>query len=144
MGRVSHTLSSGKIYRYQAVVLLGKEGVIGCGVGKDKVKSIAVRKAQKNAKKNLVYLKDLKRDQYYTPKKATKCKKGATLVQVYPLYGRSLTASKCGRIYCELSNLKGIRVVTGNKKRLEKGKVGSKLNYYTALHQAICQQVEQI
>ena len=141
MARISHTVSSGKVYQYQAVVLLGKPGVIGCGVGKDIVRAKAIKKAQSNAKKRLTYLGKLQKNDFFTPERISLCKKGATTITVHPLPGHSITASKFGRIYCNLVNLKGVKITTGNKKRNVKGKVGSKLNYYTALHEAITEQL---
>ena len=139
--RISHSLRSGKIYSFRVTVLVGKEGMIGCGVGKSNIKSVAIKKALNRAKQNLVYLGNLKRQSYYTPRKVGFLKKGATLITVSPLEGRSVTASKLGQLYCNMCNLKGIKITVGSKKRNVKGKVGSKLNYFTALHEIIGLQV---
>lgn len=143
VSRVSHTLKSGKVYQYRVTVLVGKEGLIGCGKGSAVVKALAVKKAVYAAKKELISLASIKKANHYTPMCGASNKKGATLVSIYPLIGGSVTASKLGRTYCELCNIKGIKITTGNKKRLKKGKVGSKLNYYTALHEAITLLIEK-
>ena len=139
--RVSHTLKSGKIYGFRVVVLVGKYGYIGCGVGKSIVKAQAIKKALLEAKKSIVCLLELEKESFFTPKFVSSDKKGATTVTVKPILGTSITASKLGRLYCQVCGIKGIKIYTGNKKRERKGKVASKLNYYTALHDGIKKQL---
>lgn len=139
--RISHTLKSGKIYGFRVVVLVGKQGFIGCGVGKSTVKAQAIKKGVLEAKKSMLSLVSLKTTGLITPRLITKDKKGATTVTITPLTGTSVTASKLGRSYCELCGLKGIKIHTGNKKRERKGKVASKLNYFTALHTSLKGQI---
>lgn len=140
--RISHTLKSGKIYGFRIVVLVGKQGYIGCGVGKSIVKAQAIKKAVLEAKKSMISLSSLESDGLITPRLITSNKKGATSVTITPLLGTSVTASKLGRIYCELCGLKGVKIHTGNKKRDRKGKVASKLNYFSALHTALKLQIQ--
>ena len=139
--RVSHTLRSGKIYGFRVVALLGRKNFIGCGIGKSTVRAQAVKKAVLEAKKNMICLDKLLSDDTLCPKKTTSTKKGATTVTITPLYGSSVTASKLGRIYCQLCGVSGLRISTGNKKRERKGKVASKLNYFTALHESMRDQL---
>lgn len=142
VSRISHSLKSGKIYRYKVVALVGNEdGLVGCGAGKAKTRAEANKKAILEAKKNIISLESLRDSNKYTPRTTTSCKKGSTLITVTPLIGSSVTASKRGALYCGIAGLKGLKIVTGNKKRLEKGKVNCPYNYYTALHEAFMKQL---
>ncbi len=142
VSKISHSQSAGKVYGFRVVVLIGDgKGLIGCGVGKSIVKASAIKIATNKAKKELITLKKFINDDLIQPITTSKSKKGATLVTVKPIKGSSVTASKLGRLYCKMAGLTGIVITTGTKKRQKKGKVGSPLNYYTALHQAIKSQV---
>ena len=148
VNKVCHTLRAGKIYQYQVIVGIGNgAGLVGLGVGKSKQKNIAIVKAHSAAKKDLYFLRssycemnlDLQGTTgtitHHGPSKITNAKKGATVVQVSPLLSNSVTASKHGQAYCALGGFTKIKIsLTSNKK------VKSKLNYYTALHQAIKKQ----
>ena len=148
VARVSHTLKSGKQYLYRVVVLVGNSnGYIGCGVGKSKILANALKTGIFTAKKNILHVGILKKydySEFYTPITVTSSKKGSTSVVVQPLPGYSVTASKLGRKYCQLCNLKGLKISTGNKGRASKGMVNSPLNYYTALHEAVTRQLKYV
>lgn len=140
--RICHTLKSGKVYLFRVVVLVGNgNGLIGLGVAKSIAKITAVRKAELCAKKNLVSLKKISSEgNCYKPRKVTSQKYGATTVTVTPLLSNTITASKNGKIYAQLSGLTNLRAYVGTKKRLRKGKVGSALNYFKCLHECIRKQ----
>lgn len=141
--RISHTLKSGKIYQFRVVLVIGnKNGLVGVGVSKAIAKNDAIRKAEAEAKKSFISLRTLELSKKgYSPKRKTSSKLGATTVTVAPLSGNSITCSKNGKVYCELAGLTNILIYVGSKKRQKHGKVGSKMNYFKALHQSMCKQV---
>lgn len=143
--RVCHTLKAGKIYRFRVTAGVGnKKGVIGLGVGKHKFKDKAIVKAINQAKKNLIYLEsetvtmdlvdkgDNSLGTYHGPHRTTQCKLSGTIIEVSPLSSDSITASKWGKIYCELAGYKRIKISLKKK-----SSVDSKINYYKGLHEAL-------
>lgn len=135
--RVVKTLTRGKFARYRVVCAVGSPGMIGIGVGKSETVDVAKIAAIKDAKKNLIAIPGTEQEGYF-PRRAGVAKRGATRVEIRPLdSGQSITASKNGKLYARLCKLSRVVITTGNKGRLYKGKVRSKLNYFTALHGAL-------
>ena len=141
--RVCRTLQSGKSYRFRILVAVGckVQGIIGLGVAKGKTMPQAIDKAQREAKKNLICLKKISEGEQLTrfgPTRQAFAKMGATGVTITPLPdGESVTSSKFGKDYCRVAGITNIRISTCNKGRYKRGKVASRLNYYTALHAAL-------
>jgi len=140
--KVCRTLKSGKTFRYRVVGAIGcrDTGLIGLGVAKGSTVGAASEKAMREAKKNMVIIPHITvgPKRYFGPTRTAMSKMGATGVVVTPLAdGASITSSKFGKRYCRLAGITNLCIQTANKGRAKKGKVASRVNYFTALHDAL-------
>ena len=119
LARVAHTRAGGKRLRFRAVIVTGnKEGKVGVGVATGTDVAIAVEKATRLAKKNLIEV-PIVQD---TIPHQVEAKFGSAQVLLRPQRkGRGLVAGGTVRIICTLAGIKNI-----SSKML--GRTGNKLN----------------
>lgn len=128
LARVSHTRAGGKKMRFRAVMVIGnKQGLIGLGVASGADVQLAVEKATRLAKKNLMTVL-IKED---TIPHEVCAKYSAAEVLLKPQRkGRGLVAGGTVRVICNLSGIKNI-----SSKVL--GRTGNKLNNARAVLKAL-------
>jgi len=119
LARTAHTRAGGKKIGFRAVIITGdKKGKVGIGVGKGRDVALAVEKASRFARKNLVevpIVNDTIPHQAYS-------KFGAAEILLKPQRkGRGLVAGGVVRLIC---NLAGIRNISSKVL----GRTGNKLN----------------
>ena len=106
--RVTRVVAGGRRFSFSVALIAGdKKGSIGLGLGKAADTSLAINKALRNAKKNMVRLK-LTKD--LSLPYEVKSKFGSARVVLMPNKGRGLVA---GSVIRDIIKLAGIRDVTG-------------------------------
>ncbi len=119
LARTSHTRAGGKRMGFRAVIIIGnKKGKVGLGLAKGKDVALAVEKATRAARKNIIevpIVEDTIPHEIYS-------KFGAAKILLKPQRkGRGLVAGGTVRVICNLSGIKNI-----SSKVL--GRTGNKLN----------------
>ena len=128
LARVAHTRAGGRKIGFRAVVICGnKKGKIGIGTAKGKDVALAVEKATRIAKKNLIEVPIVEDTIPYE----VDAKFGAAKILLRPQRkGRGLVAGGTVRVICSLAGIKNI-----SSKIL--GKTGNKLNNARATIEAL-------
>ena len=128
LARVAHTRAGGRKIGFRAVVICGnKKGKIGIGTAKGKDVALAVEKATRIAKKNLIEVPIVEDTIPYE----VDAKFGAAKILLRPQRkGRGLVAGGTVRVICSLVGIKNI-----SSKIL--GKTGNKLNNARATIEAL-------
>lgn len=126
--RVTRVVAGGRRFSFSVAIVIGdKKGSVGLGLGKAGDTSLAINKALRNAKKNMVKLKLTKT---MSIPHEVKAKFSSALVQLMPNKGRGLVA---GSVVRDIAKLAGMRDITG--KILSKSK--NKLNNAKAVMEAL-------
>jgi len=128
LARTSHTRAGGKKMGFRAVIIIGnKKGKVGLGLAKGKDVALAVEKATRAAKKNMIevpIVEDTIPHEIFS-------KFGAAKILLKPQRkGRGLVAGGTVRVICNLSGIKNI-----SSKVL--GRTGNKLNNAMATMNAL-------
>lgn len=106
--RVTRVVAGGRRFSFSVALVAGdRKGSIGLGLGKAGDTSLAINKALRNAKKNMVKL-NLNKDMSLPYE--VKAKFGSAKVVLMPNKGRGLVA---GSVVRDIIKLAGIRDVTG-------------------------------
>ncbi len=128
LARVAHTRAGGRKIGFRAVVICGnKKGKIGIGTAKGKDVALAVEKATRIAKKNLIEVPIVEDTIPYE----VDAKFGAAKILLRPQRkGRGLVTGGTVRVICSLVGIKNI-----SSKIL--GKTGNKLNNARATIKAL-------
>ena len=106
--RVTRVVAGGRRFSFSVALIAGdKKGSIGLGLGKAGDTSLAIGKALRNAKKNMVKFKLTKNMSLHHEVKA---KFGSAKIMLMPNKGRGLVA---GSVIRDIIRLAGIRDVTG-------------------------------
>ncbi len=117
LARVAHTRAGGRKIGFKAVMVVGdKKGKIGVGVAKGKDVALAIEKATRIAKKNIIAVSIINE----TILHEVQAKFGAAKVLLRPQRkGKGLVAGGTVRIICSLAGIKNIssKILggTGNK-----------------------------
>jgi len=119
LARVAHTRAGGKRLRFRAVIVTGnREGKVGVGVATGTDVALAVEKATRLSKKNLIEVSTVED----TISHQVEAKFGSARVLLRPQRkGRGLVAGGIVRIICTLAGIKNI-----SSKIL--GRTGNKIN----------------
>ncbi len=126
--RVTRVVAGGRRFSFSVAIVIGdRKGGVGLGLGKAGDTSLAINKALRNAKKNMVKLKLTKTMSIPFEVKA---KFSSALVQIMPNKGRGLVA---GSVLRDIAKLAGMKDITG--KILSKSK--NKLNNSKAVMAAL-------
>ncbi|MFA4975421.1 MAG: 30S ribosomal protein S5 [Candidatus Paceibacterota bacterium] len=128
--RVTRVVAGGRRFSFSVALVAGdKKGSIGLGLGKAGDTSLAINKALRNAKKNMVRLKLTKT--MSIPHEVS-AKFSSSYIKLMPNKGRGLVA---GTVLRDIAKLAGIKDITG--KILSGSK--NKLNNSKAVMQALSQ-----
>lgn len=126
--RVTRVVAGGRRFSFSVALIAGdKKGGIGLGLGKAGDTSLAINKALRNAKKNMVKLKLTKTSSI---PHIVSAKFSSSSVVIMPNKGRGLVA---GTVLRDVAKLAGIKDITG--KILSKSK--NKLNNTKAVMSAL-------
>lgn len=106
--RVTRVVAGGRRFSFSVALVAGdRKGAVGLGLGKAGDTSLAINKALRSAKKNMV---KLKLDKNMSLPYEVKAKYGSAKVALIPNKGRGLVA---GSVVRDIIKLAGIRDVTG-------------------------------
>lgn len=126
--RVTRVVAGGRRFSFSVSLVAGdKKGSIGLGLGKAGDTSLAINKALRNAKKNMVKLNLTKT---MSLPYEVKAKFGSASVVLMPNKGRGLVA---GSVIRDIINLAGVRDITG---KIHSG-TKNKLNNAKAVMEAL-------
>ena len=116
--RVTRVVSGGRRMTFSVALAIGdKKGSLGLGTGKAGDTSLAIAKAQKSAKKNMIKIKMTKTGSIAHEIRA---KFGASEVFLMPNRGRGLVAGSAVRDLLVLAGIKDItsKILSGSKNKL--------------------------
>lgn len=116
--RVTRVSSGGRRFSFSVVMAIGNgKGKVGVGIGKAGDTSLAIDKAIKNAKKNLVEIKTTKT---MSIPHEVESKYASAIVSIKPSLGRGIVAGSAVRDLVELGGLKDVvgKVRSGSKNKL--------------------------
>jgi len=126
--RVTRVVAGGRRFSFSVSLVAGdKKGNVGLGLGKAGDTSLAINKALRSAKKNMVKLALTKT---MSIPYETKAKFGSSKVTLMPNKGRGLVA---GSVVRDIINLAGVRDITGKIH----GGTKNKLNNAKAVMEAL-------
>jgi small subunit ribosomal protein S5 len=120
--RVTRVVAGGRRFSFSVALIAGdKKGAIGLGLGKAGDTALAINKALRNAKKNMVRLKLTKTMSIPFEVKA---KFSSAEVMLMPNKGRGLVAGSVIRDIIKLSGIKDVtgKILSGTKNKLNNAK----------------------
>ncbi len=135
--RVTRVVAGGRRFSFSVALVAGdRKGSVGVGLGKAGDTSLAIEKALKNAKKNLVKVavtKDMS-----IPFEVS-AKYNASRVTISPNKGRGVVAGSSVRNIIELAGLKnvGAKLRSGSKNRLNNARVAIKALQMVTPHRKV-------
>lgn len=104
--RVTRVMAGGRRFSFSVGMVIGnKKGKVGVGVGKAGDTQLAIEKAARNAKKNLIEV-PLNKDQHIPHD--TDAKYASSEVTIIPAAGRGLVAGSSVRTVLELAGIKDV------------------------------------
>lgn len=120
--RVTRVVAGGRRFSFSVALVAGdRKGGVGLGLGKAGDTSLAINKAVRNAKKNMVTLKLTKTMSipHELSAKFSSCQ-----VKLLPNKGRGLVAGSVIRDICKLSGIKDVtgKILSGSKNKLNNSK----------------------
>jgi small subunit ribosomal protein S5 len=121
--RVTRVVAGGRRFSFSVALVAGdRKGSVGVGIGKAGDTSLAIEKALKNAKKNLVKIPVTK--EMSIPYEVS-AKFSASRVTISPNPGKGVVAGSSVRSIIELAGLKnvGAKLRSGSKNRLNNARV---------------------
>lgn len=116
--RVTRVSSGGRRFSFSVVMAIGNgKGKVGIGIGKAGDTSLAIDKAIKSAKKNMV---DIKTTKEMSIPHTVEAKYSSAVVSLQPSAGKGIVAGSAVRDLIELGGLKDIvgKVRSGSKNKL--------------------------
>jgi small subunit ribosomal protein S5 len=116
--RVARVVSGGRRFSFSVAIIIGnKKGKVGVGLGKAGDTSLAIDKAVRNAKKNMITV-PLTKDSSIAHD--VEAKYNASRVSLIPASGRGLVAGSSARIVLELAGITNIiaKMQSGSKNGL--------------------------
>lgn len=116
--RVTRVSSGGRRFSFSVVMAIGNgKGKVGVGIGKAGDTSLAIDKAIKNAKKNLI---DIKTTKTMSIPHAVEAKYASAVISLQPSAGKGVVAGSAVRDLIELGGLKDVvgKVRSGSKNKL--------------------------
>lgn len=118
--RVTRVVAGGRRFSFSVALIAGnKKGGIGLGLGKAGDTSLAINKALRNAKKNMVNLKLTKTNSI--PHEVS-AKFSSSYVKIIPNNGRGLVV---GTVLRDIAKLAGIKDITGKVLSSSKNKLNN-------------------
>lgn len=116
--RVARVVSGGRRFSFSVAIIIGnKKGKVGVGLGKAGDTSLAIDKAVRNAKKNMITV-PLTKDSSIAHD--VDAKYNASRVSLIPAHGRGLVAGSSARLVLELAGVSNIiaKMHSGSKNGL--------------------------
>ena len=116
--RVTRVMAGGRRFSFSVAVVIGnKKGKVGVGVGKALDTQLAIEKAVRNAKKNVIVV-PLNKNQEITHD--VKTKYASSEVMIMPSPGRGLVAGSSVRTVLELAGVKAVtaKIFSRSKNKL--------------------------
>jgi len=116
--RVTRVSSGGRRFSFSVAMAIGdKKGKIGVGTGKANDTALAIEKAIKDAKKNMITVK--RTNTFSIPHEVT-AKYSSAVVKLQPSAGRGIVAGSALRDLSELAGLNDVvgKVISGSKNKL--------------------------
>lgn len=121
--RVTRVTSGGRRFTFSATIVAGnRKGMVGVGQGKAGDTPLAIDKALRDAKKNMIQVKTTK--DMSIPYEV-EAKYGGSRVKIMPAPGRGILAGSSVRTVIELAGLNSInaKILSGTKNRANNAKV---------------------
>ncbi len=121
--RVTRVTSGGRRFTFSATIVAGnRKGMVGVGQGKAGDTPLAIDKALRDAKKNMIQVKTTK--DMSIPYEV-EAKYGGSRVKIMPAPGRGILAGSSVRTVIELAGLTSInaKILSGTKNRANNAKV---------------------
>lgn len=116
--RVTRVSSGGRRFSFSVALVAGnRKGKVGVGTGKAGDTSLAIDKAVKNAKKNMI---DVVLNKHMSIAHEVSAKFNAAIVEIQPARGRGVSAGSSVRDVIELAGIKdiGAKLRSGTKNKL--------------------------
>lgn len=116
--RVTRVVSGGRRFSFSIAVIVGdKKGKVGVGIGKAGDTPIAIEKAMRDAKKNMITVSMTKGGSIAHPVEA---KYSSATVSVMPAPGKGVIAGSATRIILELAGVKEVasKILSRSKNKL--------------------------
>ncbi|NTV22393.1 MAG: 30S ribosomal protein S5 [Candidatus Yonathbacteria bacterium] len=116
--RVTRVVSGGRRFSFSITIVIGdKKGSVGVGIGKAGDTALAIEKATRDAKKNMIKVKRTKEDSI---PHAIESKVGSARLTLKPAPGRGIVAGSSVRTVLEMAGLKdvGAKIYSRSKNKL--------------------------
>lgn len=116
--RVTRVVAGGKRFNFSVALVLGnRKGSVGIGTGKGADTALAIDKATRNAKKNMIKINITKTGSIAHRLEA---KYSSAIVMLQPSPGRGIIAGSAVRTVIELAGIKNIvgKIFSGSKNKL--------------------------
>ena len=116
--RVTRVASGGRRFNFSVAIVIGnRKGAVGVGTGKAGDTSLAIDKAVRDAKKNLIHVRGTK--DFSIPHEVS-CKYSSARVMLKPAPGRGIIAGSAMRDVLELAGVKDVnaKVISPSKNKL--------------------------
>lgn len=120
--RVTRVMAGGRRFSFSVAMVIGdKKGKVGVGIGKAGDTQLAIEKAMRNAKKNLLVV-PMNKDQHIPHDVHTKY--ASSEVMIMPAPGRGLVAGSSVRTVLELAGVKDVtgKIFSRSKNKLNNAK----------------------
>jgi len=121
--RVARVVAGGRRFSFRVSIVLGnRKGSVGVGMGKGTDTALAIEKAIKNARKNMVSVK-LNKDM--SIKHEVETKYASSKIQIMPAPGKGLVAGSSVRSVLDLAGVTDVtaKVLTRSKNKLNNARV---------------------
>lgn len=121
--RVTRVTSGGRRMNFSVAVVAGdRKGRVGVGLGKAGDTSLAVEKATREAKKNLI---KVPLSQAMIIPHAVEAKYGSAIIKIFPARGRGIVAGSSARAVIEMAGIKDVcaKFLSGSKNSLNNARV---------------------
>jgi small subunit ribosomal protein S5 len=116
--RVARVATGGRRFQFSVALVAGdKKGKVGVGLGKAGDTSLAIDKALRNAKKNMIVINTTKTSSI---SHEVTCKYSSAMVVIRPAPGRGIVAGSAIRNVLELAGIKDVtaKILSGSKNKL--------------------------
>lgn len=124
--RVTRVVSGGRRFSFSVAIVAGnRKGSVGVGVGKASDTALAIEKAMKSAKKNMIKVRTSK--DMMIPHEVT-AKDSSARVMIMPAPGRGVVAGSSVRNVLDLAGIKNVRakIQSGSKNKLNNARAAIK------------------
>ena len=124
--RVTRVVAGGRRFAFSVAIVAGnRKGSVGVGVGKASDTALAIEKAMKNAKKNMIKVRTSK--DMMIPREVS-AKDSSARVMIMPAPGRGVVAGSSVRNVLDLAGVKNVRakILSGSKNKLNNARAAVK------------------